>query len=186
MRLGLSPFVSRTPSASELFLVPAHGGEVHQLTHNQGLESNIHWMPSGNTLILTVSADAGSMEGPYQDVQGRIYSIDASTGKFARLGSAFQGSWENVTVTSDGAILAAGLTGIDQRIYRLNADKAELSANTPGNAASLDAARHSSELLFTHSTINDPTQVYVADSPAAATTAKPSPPSTQSSRPAPR
>ncbi len=151
------------PADSELFLVSTKGGDARALTHNQGLESDFHWMPSGNHLIFLVRAAAGSIEGPYQDVQGRIYSLDASTGKFDRLGGAFHGSWEGVTVTSDGAILAAGLTGIDQRVYRVDGEKAELVASAAGNAASLDAARHSSEVLFTHSTITDPTQVYVAD-----------------------
>ncbi|WP_158789820.1 prolyl oligopeptidase family serine peptidase [Granulicella sp. L46] len=152
------------PSASELFLVAAKGGDAHQLTHNQGLESDIHWMPSGNNLILLVRAAAGSIEGPYQDVQGRIYSLDTSTGNFIRLGAAFHGSWEGAAVTSDGTILAAGLTGIDQHVYRIDGDKATVVSNAPGNNNFLDAARHSSELLFTHSTITDPTQVFVADS----------------------
>jgi dipeptidyl aminopeptidase/acylaminoacyl peptidase len=152
------------PSASELFLVAAKGGDAHQLTHNQGLESDIHWMPSENNLILLVRAAAGSIEGPYQDVQGRIYSLDTSTGNFIRLGAAFHGSWEGAAVTSDGTILAAGLTGIDQHVYRIDGDKATVVSNAPGNNNFLDAARHSSELLFTHSTITDPTQVFVADS----------------------
>ena len=151
------------PADSELFVVAAKGGESRALTHNQGLESDIHWMPSGNNLIFLVRAAAGSIEGPYQDVQGRIYSLDASTGRFIRLGAGFHGSWESATVTSDGTILAAGLTGIDQRVYRIDGEKAELAADTAGNTAALDASRHSNELLFTHSTINDPTQVYVAD-----------------------
>jgi len=151
------------PADSELFLVAAKGGEARQLTHNQGLESDIHWMPSGSNLILLVRAAAGSIEGPYQDVQGRIYSLDASTGKFVRLGTAFHGSWESATVTADGTILAAGLTGVDQHVYRIDGEKATVVANAPGNNNFLDAARHSGELLFTHSTITDPTQIYVAD-----------------------
>jgi len=152
------------PADSELFLVAAKGGDARQLTHNQGLESDIHWMPSGSNLIFLVRAAAGSIEGPYQDVQGRIYSLDASTGKFIRLGTAFHGSWESATVSSDGTILAAGLTGIDQRVYRIDGENVAVVANAPGNNNFLDAAQHSSELLFTHSTLSDPTQVYVADS----------------------
>lgn len=152
------------PADSELFLVAAKGGDARQLTHNQGLESDIHWMPSGSNLIFLVRAAAGSIEGPYQDVQGRIYSLDASTGKFIRLGTAFHGSWESATVSSDGTILAAGLTGIDQRVYRIDGENVAVVANAPGNNNFLDAAQHSSELLFTHSTLTDPTQVYVADS----------------------
>jgi dipeptidyl aminopeptidase/acylaminoacyl peptidase len=151
------------PSDTEMFLVASKGGEARPLTHNQGLESDIHWTGSGNILIFLVRAAAGSIEGPYQDVQGRIYSLDASTGKFVRLGSAFHGSWEGATITSDGTILAVGLTGVDQHVYRVDGDKATVVSSAPGNNNFLDAARHSSELVFTHSTITDPTQVYVAD-----------------------
>ena len=73
---------------------------------------------------------------------------------------------------SDGTILAAGLTGIDQHVYRIDGDKATVVANAPGNSNFLDAAHHSSELLFTHSTITDPTQVYVADSTSLVNDAK--------------
>ena len=161
------------PGDSELFLVDSKDGEAHPLTHNQGIESDIHWMPSGKTVVLLVRAAAGSIEGPYQDVQGRIYSLDASTGNVTRLGAAFQGSWEGLAVTADGTLLAAGLTGMDQRLYRIDGANATVITSTPGNHASLDAARHSTELVFTLSAITDPTQVYVADNLHSADAAKP-------------
>jgi dipeptidyl aminopeptidase/acylaminoacyl peptidase len=161
------------PADSELFLVAAKGGDARQLTHNQGLESDIHWMPFGKVLVLLVHAAGGSIEGPYQDVQGRLYSLDTSTEKISRLGATFHGSWENFTLTADGTLLAAGLTGIDQRVYRVDGDKANPILSAPGNYGYLDAARHGSEILFTHSTINNPTQVYLADSPSTADAAKP-------------
>ena len=161
------------PADSELFLVAAKGGEARQLTHNQGLESDIHWMPSGKSLIVLVRAAGGSIEGPYQDVQGRIYSLDPSSGKISRLGTSFHGSWENFTITADGTLLAAGLTGIDQRVYRVAGDQAHLVIGTPGNSGSLDAPRHGSELLFTHSNITSPTQVYLAASPSVTGAAQP-------------
>jgi dipeptidyl aminopeptidase/acylaminoacyl peptidase len=161
------------PADSELFLVAASGGDIRQLTHNQGLEGDIHWMPSGKELVLLVRAAGGSIEGPYQDVQGRLYAVEASTGKITRLGRAFHGSWENLTITADGTVLAAGLTGIDQHIYRVDGDKADVVYGAPGNNASLDAARHSGEIAFTHSSITNPTQVYIADSPTTVGAAKP-------------
>ena len=161
------------PADSELYLVAETGGSARQLTHNQGLESDIHWMPSGRSLVLLVRAGGGSIEGPYEDVQGRIYSVDASSGKIARLGAAFHGSWENFTVTADGALLAAGSTGMDQHIYRIDGDKADIVSSAHGNSSSLDAAHHSDELAFTHSSINDPTQVFVADGESAVGAAKP-------------
>jgi dipeptidyl aminopeptidase/acylaminoacyl peptidase len=160
------------PADTEMFLVGAQGGDVRQLTHNQGLESHLAWNPSGKSIDFLVSAAAGSIEGPYQDLQGRVYSLDATSGKVTRLGGDFQGSWEGLTVTQEGSILATGLTGMDQHIYRIDGAKAERVATGQGNYAHLDAARHSGAVLFTHSSITAARQVYVASSESALNDAK--------------
>ncbi len=161
------------PSDSELFLVASRGGDAQQMTHNQGLESHLEWTPSGKSIDFLVSAGAGSIEGPYQDVQGRVYSLDLESGKTTRLGGDFQGSWESLTVTPDGKVLAAGLTGVDQRLYRIDGSRFESIATLPGNYAHLDTSRHDSAILFTHSGITEPTQVYVATTLSDLNTAKP-------------
>jgi dipeptidyl aminopeptidase/acylaminoacyl peptidase len=160
------------PADSELFVVASKGGAARQVTHNQGLESDLHWAPSGKSIDLLVRAGGGSIEGPYEDVQGRIYSLDVATGKVTRLGAAFHGSWEDMTVTADGTVLAAGLTGMDQRVYRVEGEKADAVVTKAGNDAHLDAARQSGEMMFTHSTITEPTQVFVADGVATMNEAK--------------
>jgi dipeptidyl aminopeptidase/acylaminoacyl peptidase len=161
------------PSDSELFLVAANGGDARQLTHNQGIESHLIWDPSGKNIYFMVHAGAGSIEGPYQDVQGRIYSFDLASTKVARLGAEFKGSWEDFAVTSDNKLAAAGLMGMDQHLYRIDGDKFESVATVPGNYGRVDASLHGTGLLFTHSAITDPTQVYVADSLASLNDAKP-------------
>jgi dipeptidyl aminopeptidase/acylaminoacyl peptidase len=150
------------PADTEMFLVAAQGGEVKQLTHNQALESHLLWQPSGKTIDFMVSAAAGSLEGPYDDVQGRVYALDVASGKVTRLGGEFKGSWEDLTVMPDGEILAAGLTGIDQSLYKIDGTKFERVEKGPGSYGRVDAARHGGAVLFTHSTINEPTQVFVA------------------------
>ena len=48
-------------------------------------------------LDFIVAAAAGSMEGQYRDVQGRLYRMDAESGlrrRMERLGASFDGSWE--------------------------------------------------------------------------------------------
>jgi dipeptidyl aminopeptidase/acylaminoacyl peptidase len=161
------------PAESELFLVAAKGGEARQVTHNQALEGDVHWEPSGKSVVLLVHAGGGSLEGAYTDVQGRIYSVDVATGKATRLGSEFQGSWENVAVTSTGTVIATGLKGMDQHVYRVDGEKFEVLASLPGNYAHLDVARGGGEVVFTHSTITAPTQAYVASSISALNDAKP-------------
>jgi dipeptidyl aminopeptidase/acylaminoacyl peptidase len=63
------------PADTELFIVPANGGEARQVTRNQALESDLHWTPSEKSIDLLVHASGGSIDGAYQDVQGRIYSL---------------------------------------------------------------------------------------------------------------
>ena len=149
------------PAESEVFVVASKGGDARQVTHNQALESDLHWTPSGKSIDLLVHASGGSIEGPYRDVQGRLYSLDMATGNATRLGSEFDGSWENLVVTADGTLLATGLKGMDQYVYRVEGEKAVGVATLPGNYAHLDVASHGG-LIFTHSTITEPTQVYVA------------------------
>ncbi|GGH13104.1 S9 family peptidase [Silvibacterium dinghuense] len=160
------------PADYEIYMVPAHGGDLRQLTHNQGLEGHLQWNHAGNKLYFTVRAGGGSMEGAYQDVQGRIYSIDPASTKITRQGTDFQGSWDDFTLTAKDEVLATGLTGMDQKIYRIDGDKFTLLASQPGNDAHLEAARNSSAVLYTHSAINDPTQVFVASQPSALNDAK--------------
>jgi dipeptidyl aminopeptidase/acylaminoacyl peptidase len=161
------------PGDNELFVVPSKGGEARQVTHNQALEGDLRWTPSGRSIDLLVRASGGSVEGAYTDVQGRLYSLDVATGKATRLGAEFQDSWEDLVVMPDGAVLATGLKGMDQHVYRVDGAKAEAVATLPGNYAHLDVARNAGAVLFTHSTITKATQVYVASGVATLNDAKP-------------
>ncbi len=150
------------PADSELFLVPAHGGQALQITHNQGLESDLHWSPGGKTINLLVRAAGGSIEGSYRDVQGRIYSVEVTTGKISRLGADFPGSWEGLTVSAKGEVLALGLSGMNQLLYSVDGSAAHALASFPGNTAHIDVATKTDALLFTHSEITSPTQVFIS------------------------
>ncbi len=141
------------PEDTEIYSVAANGGPVTQLTHNQGLENNLRWSPDGERLYFTVQAAAGSVKGPYHDVQGRLYSIPAHGGEPQRLGADFDGNWQDYTILSDGTLLAAGTKGTSTQVYRIKGEHAEKLSGIAGTYGGLNAAvarRRSPAYAFRH------------------------------------
>jgi dipeptidyl aminopeptidase/acylaminoacyl peptidase len=161
------------PEDTEIYTVAANGGPVTQLTHNQGLENNLRWSPDGERLYFTVQAAAGSVKGPYHDVQGRLYSISARGGEPQRLGRDFDGNWQDYTILSDGTLLAAGTKGTSTQVYRIKGENAEKLSGIAGTYGGLDAAAHGDALLLTHSAIREPQEVYLVPSASHLDQAKP-------------
>jgi dipeptidyl aminopeptidase/acylaminoacyl peptidase len=154
------------PDDTEIYTVAASGGAVTQLTHNQGLENNLRWSPDGQRLYFTVGAAAGSVEGPYRDVQGRLYAISAPGGPAQRLGADFDGNWQDYTILANDTLLATGTKGTSTQVYRVKGEHAEKLAGSAGTYGGLDAAAHGDALLLTHSAIREPQEVYVVSSPS--------------------
>jgi dipeptidyl aminopeptidase/acylaminoacyl peptidase len=153
------------PADFELYFVSTGGGKVTQLTHNEGVESQLHWAADNRSIYFSVQADAGSIEGPYSDVQGRLYRIDVATGKFVRLGGDFTGSWDRFTLLPDGRIFALGLKGTSTQLYLVDDAKATQIPGLPGTYAGIESALNSGTLLLRYSTVNQPIQVYLAADP---------------------
>jgi len=153
------------PADYEVFLVASAGGEARQITHNEANETGLRWSPDSKWLYFLVAGASGSLEGKYRDVQGRLYRMDPAIGKAERLGAAFDGSWDSFTLLPDGRELALGLKGTEQQIYLVEGEKASKLLGVAGTYAGLDSARGAGALLFRHSAINQPTQVYLAADP---------------------
>jgi dipeptidyl aminopeptidase/acylaminoacyl peptidase len=158
-----------SPADYEVFLVAASGGESRQLTHNDAVENLLHWSPDNTKLYFSVQAAAGSLEGKYHDVQGRLYWLDpmtaTATGKINRLGASFTGSWDNFTLLPDGRLLALGLQGTETQLYLVEGEKATKLPGLPGTYSGLESARNAGAILVRHSAINQPTQAYIAADP---------------------
>jgi dipeptidyl aminopeptidase/acylaminoacyl peptidase len=153
------------PVDYEIFLAGTTGGNIRQVTHNEAIESNIRWSPDGRWIHFSVNASAGSLEGKYRDVQGRLYRLDPASGKSERLGTSFEGSLDQYTLLPDGRELALGLKGTETQVYLIEGEKATKLPGIAGSYAGLESAYASNAILVRHSTINDPPQVYLATDP---------------------
>jgi len=153
------------PADYEMFLVAAGGGEARQITHNDAVESELRWSADNKWLYFTVQAAAGSLEGKYRDVQGRLYRMDLGSAKIERLGAQFDGSWDSYVLLPDGRELALGLKGTEDQLYLVEGEKATKLPGLAGSYAGLESSRNASSILLRHSAISRPTQVYLAADP---------------------
>ncbi len=152
------------PADFELFVTDGNG-TARQLTHNNGTEANLRWSADGKWLYFLVPPGSGSVEGEYRDVQGRLYRLEMASGTVMRLGGEFGGSFGNFALLPDGSQLALGLTGTEQQIYRIDGTKAVKLPGMAGTYADVSAPRTGSAILVTRSTIDEPTQAYLAAEP---------------------
>ena len=154
------------PADFEIYAVPAAGGDPRRLTRNQGIESELRWTSDSRWLHFEVAAAAGSIEGPYRDLQGRLYRLDtSSSANPERLGAAFDGSFDRYTLLPDGRLLALGMKGTEEQLYLVEGPKVSKLPGLPGSYAALDAPHSGSALLVRFSTLNGPMQAYLAADP---------------------
>jgi dipeptidyl aminopeptidase/acylaminoacyl peptidase len=149
----------------EIFVVAATGGEARQITHNEAFESGLRWSADSRWLHFEVGAARGSLEGPYKDVQGRLYRLDPATGKTERLGAGFDGSYDGFVLLPDGRELALGQKGTEIQLYLIEGEKAAKLPGLAGAYTGLESALAANAVLVRHSTLNKPTQVYLAADP---------------------
>ena len=161
------------PKHNEIYLVSSSDGQVRRLTDNDAEENSLRWSPDGGKLFFHVTAAAGAIDGPYRDVQGRLYVLDPARGAVKRLGADFTGSFEGFTVMGDGRLIATGLKGTEQQLYAIDGDRAVRLPGLPGTYAGVDAGLHAHGLLVKHSTLTDPVQVFLAEDPSHPEQAKP-------------
>jgi len=153
------------PADYEMFLVASAGGEPRQITHNDALESGLRWSRDSRSILFLVQAAAGSIEGKYTDVQGRLYRMDPESGKVERLGSDFDGSFDQFTLLPDGREIATGLKGVETQLYLIQGEKATRLPGLAGSYDDVEASLKSNAVVMRHSTINSPTQVVLAADP---------------------
>ena len=151
------------PSDYEIYLVPSAGGSVRQLTRNNASESSLHWAADSRALYFSVRAAGGALEGPYRDIEGRLYRIEVNGNQVVeRLGASFTGSFDSFTLTASGRLLALGQVGTEVQVYFVEGQSATPLRGVAGSYSHIEAARSGSTLLLTHSSVTEPTQAFVA------------------------
>lgn len=160
------------------------GDPTPALTNPQADFDHIQWSDDSKRIFFSFLN--GSVEGPYQDAQARVYSVNvdqipaakcgAPGSGFAcvRWGSQFFGSMAGFTTLPEEGLLTAGTLGTEVQPYVQASASAEF-AKQPGWAgtyANLSTAKRSPRVAFVYSSLQKPAEVYLADDPSKMNEAK--------------
>ncbi len=142
------------------FTNPSAG--LRQLTHNHAVEQHLRWAPDNRHVFFTV--EVGDTTGPYRDLQPHLYWVDSMTGKTEQWNQDFIGSVEQYTESRNNVIVS-GREGTEVSLYTAAQASGRLSKVKawPGTYGILSSVPNSSRIAFVYSSLDRPTEVYVAD-----------------------
>jgi acylaminoacyl-peptidase len=157
----------------EIYVVAAAGGQPRRVTSNNAIEEDIRWAPDSKNLFFTVNL--GATEGPYKDLQPRIYSVTLADGKVQRWAPQFTGSLTYYDVAGDGLFAATGRLGTEVQVYsqRTPAEDFAKATGWDGTYSQISAAKNSPRMALVYSALDKPAEVYLANSLAELKSAQP-------------
>jgi dipeptidyl aminopeptidase/acylaminoacyl peptidase len=144
-------------------LVDLHTNQTRRLLHKNGIPERIQWDQDSRHVFFAVTS--GSVEGPYEDVQPRVYWVDTANGAIERWAGNFEGSVEGYATQASGGLVAAARLGTEVGVYRQSQPGANFQelGGAPGTYQNLSTAPYSTRIAFVHSTLEEPTEVYLAE-----------------------
>jgi dipeptidyl aminopeptidase/acylaminoacyl peptidase len=149
-----------------IYVLDADGGDPRKLFQAEAFLDVVHWSADG--LHIFFSFLNGSAEGSYQDAQSRVYWTGAqglAVNSLARWAPRFPGSIAAFAPLANGGLAAAGQLGTETAIYTSDRPEGEFAAGhgPAGYYDKISAAAHSPRVAFIHSSLQEPTEVWLAD-----------------------
>ncbi len=168
--------VARPPSAANAASTDKPA-EPRRLTHNQAIEVRPRWANDSRHIFFEV--EVGDVTGPYRDLQPHLYWVDtetrdSETGTVEQWSKDFTGEITHYAVASN-TILTAARLGTEVPMYSITKPNQQLQKlnSWSGTYENISAAQHSPRVAFLYSSLQKPTEVYLAESPDKLSEAKP-------------
>lgn len=149
-----------------IYLVDAAGGPAKKLVVRPAFLDSLRWAQDSRSIFFHFLN--GAVEGPYQDAQPRVYSVDPDSGSIVRWAAMFPGALAGYASLPGGGLLATGRMGTEVQMYLQRSVGGDFvkQAGSPGTYEEISPAAHSPRLAFVHSSLQEPAEVYLAESAA--------------------
>jgi dipeptidyl aminopeptidase/acylaminoacyl peptidase len=153
--------VAQPPSAATAD--SEHKPAPRQLTHNQAVETHPRWASDNRHIFFTV--EVGDVTGPYRDLQPHLYWVDTENGTVEQWNKDFAGEIASYGTYGNGAIVTARL-GTEVQMYAADKPSAPLRKfdGWHGTYESPSTGLRSPRIAFVYSSLQKPTEVYLAES----------------------
>jgi dipeptidyl aminopeptidase/acylaminoacyl peptidase len=138
-----------------------------RLTNNLAIERNLKWSIDG-LLFFTVTG-GGSIEGDYEDSQGRLYSLNITTNRIERWANQFKGEVTDYALLQGGreGVVILGQLSTEIQVYTQLSVNANLIKSSGWNGSYQNIGTvsdgNSSTIVFIHSSYETPQEVYFTD-----------------------
>ena len=144
------------------------------VSHTAVIYDHIRWAKDSRHIFFIFLY--GSVEGPYQDAQPRVYWVDAGASpggkpaneraQHSRWAANFNGAMAEFNVLSNGDLLAAGQLGIETQLYTQSSPQSDFTKQPglPGTYAKISSAAGSPRIAFEYSRFHQPNEIYIANS----------------------
>ncbi len=158
-----------------IYLMDAAGGSLQKLLQKDAILDNLRWAADSRHIFFSFLN--GSVDGPYRDAQSRVYWVDAAGGSatITRWAAKFAGAITGYAPLVNGGLAATGRTGTEVQVYVESSPIADFGRQpgTPGTYEKLSAAARAPRVAFVQSSLLRPSEVYLADSLADLSHARP-------------
>jgi dipeptidyl aminopeptidase/acylaminoacyl peptidase len=146
-----------------IYMVDSAGGQAQKLVGQQAILDDLRWARDSRHIFFNFAS--GSVEGAYQDSQPRVYWVDANAGSLKRWASGFAGAIAGYAVMADGGLLAAGRVGTEVHAFVQRGPDDDFMKQTgvAGTYERMTIAALSPRIAFVHSTLQQPPEVYLAE-----------------------
>ena len=139
--------------------------QPRRLTHNQALEGSLHWANDNRHIFFTSENDP---TGPYRDLQPHLYWVDSEkpdseNAAIEQWGKDFIGPVEHYAAAE--GVLASARIGTGAAMYSATQPGQSLHKlnSWAGTYETISTTLHSPRIAFVYSSLQRPTEVYIAE-----------------------
>ncbi len=143
-----------------------------RITENQAVETRPRWANDSRHIFFTV--EVGDVSGPYRDLQPHLYWVDTLSKKVEQWAKDFTGQIVSYEPFTNGVVVTARL-GTEVQMYTAAnpADSLHPVASQKGTYDELSTGTHTQRVAFQYSSLTQPAEIYLAESPNAIAPARP-------------